>query len=252
MPWRRRWNFVSWRINLLAFNLAGPGQAVPPGDLTRPARCISGFWIRQVHARHFWEPTQEQTLPTTNNSLTVHQHFGTRTESGLRSCLLTTIPKLLCLFEPFPCKACLGNTLCFRVDLLKAKPGHTNGRWGRSARPSGREKSGKIVCQQNYLPSKQMCCVLSKASKNIASATLQKHAQAKSYVNRPRNTVTGLSAVYPRFIGGARSALCSWLPTSRTTTFCLYKPFFMQGMSGKNEFAFHRRSEHVSNDKDLR
>ena len=202
MPWRRRWNFVSWRINLLAFNLAGPGQAVPPGDLTRPARCISGFWIRQVHARHFWEPTQEQTLPTTNNSLTVHQHFGTRTESGLRSCLLTTIPKLLCLFEPFPCKACLGNTLCFRVDLLKAKPGHTNGRRGRSAWPSGREKSGKIVCQQNYLPSKQTCCVLSKASKKHRISD-SPEARTSEIICKPTKEhsnrfIRGLSAVYRR------------------------------------------------------
>ena len=36
------------RIILLAPNLARPRPAAPPGASTRPARGMSGFWIRQV------------------------------------------------------------------------------------------------------------------------------------------------------------------------------------------------------------
>ena len=36
------------RIILLAPNLARPRPAAPPGAPTRPARGMSGFWIRQV------------------------------------------------------------------------------------------------------------------------------------------------------------------------------------------------------------
>ena len=36
------------RIVLLAPNLARPRPAAPPGAPTRPARGMSGFWIRQV------------------------------------------------------------------------------------------------------------------------------------------------------------------------------------------------------------
>ena len=39
----------------------------------------------------------------------------------------------------------------------------------------------------------------------------------------PRLT-TGSSPVHQRFIIGTRSVLCSWLPTSGTTPFCLCKP----------------------------
>ena len=47
----------------------------------------------------------------------------------------------------------------------------------------------------------------------------------------PRFT-TGLSPVYHRFISGTRSALCSWLPTSGTTLFCLCKPFSCKACPG--------------------
>ena len=191
-----------WRIIVLALNLARPRPAAPPGSPTRPARGMSGFWIRQVHARHVWEPTQEQTLPTTNNSLTVHQHFGTGTKSGLRSCPLTSIPKPFCLFEPFSCKACLGNTLCFRVDLLNPKPRHTTGGSGRSAQRSGRERSGKIVCQQNYSSSKQMSSVPTKAP-NKHRLNDSPEARTCEILCKPTeehgNRLTrGLSAVYNR------------------------------------------------------
>ena len=41
----------SSRIILLAPNLARPCPAAPPGAPTRPARGMSGFWIRQVSHR---------------------------------------------------------------------------------------------------------------------------------------------------------------------------------------------------------
>ena len=40
-----------WRTVLLAPNLARPCPAAPPGAPTRPARGMSGFWIRQVYIR---------------------------------------------------------------------------------------------------------------------------------------------------------------------------------------------------------
>ena len=49
--------------------------------------------------------------------------------------------------------------------LSNPKPGHTTGGSGRSARQGGRERSGKIKCQQNYSPKKQNSTVPSKASK---------------------------------------------------------------------------------------
>ena len=38
-----------------------------------------------------------------------------------------------------------------------------------------------------------------------------------------------------RFIGGTRSALCSWLPTSGTTPFCLCKPFSCKACPGNSQ-----------------
>ena len=49
----------------------------------------------------------------------------------------------------------------------------------------------------------------------------------------PRLT-TGSSPVYHRFIRETRSALCSWLPTSGTTLFCLCKPFSCQACPRKS------------------
>ena len=49
--------------------------------------------------------------------------------------------------------------------LLNPKPRHTTGGSGRSARRSGREKSGKIVCQQNYSSRRRKSTVPTKASK---------------------------------------------------------------------------------------
>ena len=77
----------------------------------------------------------------------------------------------------------------YLTHLLNPKPGHTTGGSGRSARRSGRERSGKIGCQQNYSPKKQKSPP--RHRKNIASTSLQKHEHAKSYVNRRRNKISG-------------------------------------------------------------
>ena len=75
--------------------------------------------------------------------------------------------------------------------LSNPKPGHTTGGSGQSARRNGRAGSGKIRCQQKSSPRKQKFTVPPKASKNNALTSLQKHEQAKSYVNRRRNNITG-------------------------------------------------------------
>ena len=72
---------------------------------------------------------------------------------------------------------------------------------------------------------------------HTALTSLREHEQAKSYVNRMweqnHRLTTGLSAVFPRLISGTRSALRSWMLTSRPSPFCLCKPFSSQGCPGK-------------------
>ena len=72
-----------------------------------------------------------------------------------------------------------------------------------------------------------MSTVSSKASKK-RRFNVSPEARTKKFLCEPteeRNDllITGSSAVYYRFIIGTRIALCSWLPTSGTTPFCLCK-----------------------------
>ena len=117
----------------------------------------------------------------------------------------------------------------YKKYQLNPKPGHTTGGSGRSARRSGRERSGKIGCQQNYSPRKQKSTVPSKASKkcrlNVSPEARTSEILCKPTEEQNHRLTRGLSAVYHRFISGMGSALCSWLPTSGTTPFCLFKPF---------------------------
>ena len=121
------------------------------------------------------------------------------------------------------------------VNLSNPKPGHITGGSGRSARRSGRAGSGKIGCQQNSSPRKQKSSVLSKASKkrrfNVSPEARTSEILCKPTEEQNQRLTRGLSPVHQRFIGGTRSALCSWLPTSGTTP-CLCKPFSCKACPG--------------------
>ena len=156
----------------------------------------------------------------------------------------------------------------FGFNLSNPKPGHTTGGSGRGARRSGQAGSGKIGCQRNHSPRKQKSTVLSKIhplhplhpfgigftrfhSTNSTTAFLAPlspqtksnslniplQARTKEFLCKPAEEqnprlTTGLPPVYQRFITGTKSALRSWMPTSRSTPFCLCKPFSSQGCPG--------------------
>ena len=75
-----------------------------------------------------------------------------------------------------------------------------------------------------------------KASKtrrlNVSPEARTSESLCKPMEEQSPRLTTGSSAVYQRFITGARSALSSWLPTSGTTPFCLCKPFSCKACSG--------------------
>ena len=79
---------------------------------------------------------------------------------------------------------------CRIQNLSNPKPGHTTGASGRSARRGGGAGSGRTGCQQNCSPRKQASLVPSKASKTRLLSP-HKHEQAKPYVNRWRNEMSG-------------------------------------------------------------
>ena len=68
---------------------------------------------------------------------------------------------------------------------------------GAAGRALARLSSNKIIRPRN-----KKFTVPSKASKKCRLASLQKHEQAKSYVNRQRNKISGRPAVYHRCITG--------------------------------------------------
>ena len=123
-------------------------------------------------------------------------------------------------------------TRCLHNYLSIQKPGHTTGRSVRSTRQSGRAGSSEIRCQQNYSPRKQKSAIPSKPSKklrfNLSSEARISEILFKPTEEKNQRLTTGLLAVYHR----GRSALCSWLPNSRTTPFCLCKPFSCKGCPG--------------------
>ena len=109
--------------------------------------------------------------------------------------------------------------------LSNPKPGHTTGGSGRGARRSGRAGSRKIGCQQNCSPSRQASLVPPKASKT-RRLNVSREARTSEILCKPTEEPN------QRFTSGARSALCSWLPTSGTTPFCLCKPFSCKACPG--------------------
>ena len=118
------------------------------------------------------------------------------------------------------------NSINVIKHLSSPKPGHTTGGSGRGARRGGGAGSGRTGCQQNYSPRRQASLVPPKASKKRRFNVSPEARQAKSYVNRWRNKITGWPTVHLRLI--------ILLLTSGPAPFCLCKPFscFMQGMFG--------------------
>ena len=111
------------------------------------------------------------------------------------------------------------------LHLSNPKPGHTKDTSGRGAQRSGRAGSRKIECQQNYSPGKQTSIVLSGGSKtrrfNISRDVRTSEIQCRPTEEPNQRLTSGLSALYQRFISGARSALCFCLPTSGAMPFGL-------------------------------
>ena len=124
-------------------------------------------------------------------------------------------------------------------NLSNPKPGHTTGGSGRSARRSGRARSGKIACQQNYSPTKQKFTDPSKASKkrrfNVFPEARTCEIQCKPTEGQNQRLTRGLSPGYHRFITGLSAGrealfLTGCRPVDRRL-FVSVNPF-MQGMSG--------------------
>ena len=94
-------------------------------------------------------------------------------------------------------------------NLSNPKPGHTTGGSGRSAWRSGRAGSGKIGCQQNYLPRKKKSTVPSKASKkrrlNVSPEARTSEILCKPTEEQNQRLTTGLAAGRgARFVPGCR------------------------------------------------
>ena len=84
------------------------------------------------------------------------------------------------------------------VYLSNLKPGHITGGSGRGARRSGRARSSKIGCQQNYSPRKERSPVRSKASKkrrfNDSPEARTSKMLCKPTEEQNQQLTTGLSA----------------------------------------------------------
>ena len=108
-------------------------------------------------------------------------------------------------------------------------------RAGRVGAPGGAAGRGRAKLGANKIirPGNKSPPHTPRHRRNVASTFLQKHEQAKSYVNWQRNKISGWPAVYQRFINGTRSALCSWLPNNGTAPFCPCKTFSCKACPGK-------------------
>ena len=89
-------------------------------------------------------------------------------------------------------------------------------RAGRVGAPGGAAGRGqaRLGANRTIRPGNKSPPIFPRDRRHVASKSLQKHEQAKSYVNRRRKKISGLSPVHHRFTSGTRSALCSWLPNS--------------------------------------
>ena len=101
--------------------------------------------------------------------------------------------------------------------MSSPKPGYTSGESGRGARRGGGTGSGRTERRQNSSPRIQASKI-----RRLEARTSEILCEPEEHNER---LITGLSAVYSRFITGTRSALCFWLLTSGLNLFCLCKPF---------------------------
>ena len=144
-------------------------------------------------------------------------------------------PKRLCQ-GVFESQRIFGNQQLLSY-LSSPKPGHITGgsQWG--ARRGDGAGSGRTVREQKCAPREQSFFAFSKASRtrrlNVSPEAQTSEILCKPMEEQNPRLTTGTSAVYLRFITGTRSALCSWLPTSGTTLFCLCKPFSCKACPGK-------------------
>ena len=137
------------------------------------------------------------------------------------------------------CSATVTSTSLVRllVLLVESKTRTYHGRVG-SERPA--ERPGGVG--QDWVPTKlfaqetKVHNVPSKASQkrrlNVSPEARTSEILCKPTEEQNLRLTRGLSPVYHRFISGTRSALCSWLPTSGTTPFCLCKPFSYKACPG--------------------
>ena len=114
--------------------------APPSAAPTRPAREMSGFWIRQVDANQY--------------SITYLMYV--------------------------------------KLNLSNPKPGHTIPRAGRVEAPGGAAGRGRarLGANRTIRPGNKSPPFPPSHRRNVASTSLQKHEQAKSYVNRRRNKIS--------------------------------------------------------------
>ena len=101
--------------------------------------------------------------------------------------------------------------------LSNPKPGHTTGGSSQSARRGGGAGSGRTGRRPNSSPRRQASLTPPKASK-ILRLSDSPEARTSEILCKPMEEHNDrLTTVYPRFITGTRSALCSWLLTNRPT-----------------------------------
>ena len=106
-----------------------------------------------------------------------------------------------------------------------------------SGRTAGRRGGvGQDCMPTNCSPRGQSFLVPSKASKtrrlNVSPEARTNEILCKPMEEQSPRLNRGSSAVHQRFISGTRSALCSWLPASGTTLFCVCKPFSCKACPG--------------------
>ena len=132
-------------------------------------------------------------------------------------------------------------------NLSSPKPGHTTGGLVRGAQRGGGAGSGRPGCQQNCSPRKRVSFVPSTASRKHR-LIVSPEARASEILCKPmeernprlttglsavdKQSITGSSVVYPRFISRAGSALSYRLLNSGPTPFCLCKPFLCKACPG--------------------
>ena len=151
--------------------------AAPP----RPARGMSGFWIRQVF-KDSMQLFHKHILFFQTNFYAPNKHIF---------------------------KYILGGY------LSSPKPGHTTGGSGRGARRGGRAGSGRTGCQQNCSHRGQASLAPANASKkrllDVSPEARTSEISFKPMEEQSPRLTTGSSPVYPRFISGTRSACGNWL-----------------------------------------